>query len=72
MGRGAFDRRRSGLRGSNEGNVFALDAKTGDPLWQFQAGGPMRANPMAFSVKGRQHLAVAAGRAYAVFALPAQ
>ena len=38
--------------GSNEGNVFALDAKTGDPLWQFQAGGPMRANPMSFLVKG--------------------
>ena len=58
--------------GSNEGNVFALDAKTGDPLWQFQAGGPIRANPMSFSVKGRQHVAVAAGRAYVVFALPIQ
>ena len=56
--------------GSNEGNVFALDAKTGAPLWQFQAGGPMRANPMSFSAEGRQFVAVAAGRAYVVFALP--
>ena len=55
--------------GSNEGNVFALDAKTGEPLWQFQAGGPMRANPMTFAVEGRQHIAVAAGRVFVVFAL---
>jgi alcohol dehydrogenase (cytochrome c) len=56
--------------GSNEGNVFALDAKTGAPLWQFQAGGAMRANPMSYSVEGRQHIAVAAGRAFVAFALP--
>ena len=56
--------------GSNEGNVFALDAKTGAPLWQFQAGGAMRANPMSYSVEGRQHIAVAAGRAFIAFALP--
>jgi alcohol dehydrogenase (cytochrome c) len=56
--------------GSNEGNLFALDAKTGEPLWQFQAGGPMRANPISFSVEGHQYVAVAAGRAYIVFALP--
>jgi hypothetical protein len=30
----------------------------------------MRSNPMSFSVEGRQHVAVAAGRAYVVFALP--
>ena len=57
--------------GSNEGNIFALDAKTGAPLWQFQAGGAMRANPMSYSVEGRQHIAVAAGRAFIAFALPA-
>ena len=26
--------------GSDEGNFFALDAKTGKPLWDFQTGGP--------------------------------
>jgi alcohol dehydrogenase (cytochrome c) len=56
--------------GSNEGNVFALDAKTGEPLWQFQAGGPIRSNPMSFAVDGRQYVAMAAGRAFIVFALP--
>jgi alcohol dehydrogenase (cytochrome c) len=24
--------------GSDEGNVFALDAETGKPLWDFQSG----------------------------------
>ena len=39
--------------GSNEGNFFALDAKTGKPLWQFQTGGAIRSGPMSFLV-GRQ------------------
>jgi alcohol dehydrogenase (cytochrome c) len=55
--------------GSNEGNVFALDARTGQALWQFQAGGAVRANPMSFAVDGRQHVAIAGGRAFVVFAL---
>lgn len=56
--------------GSNEGNFYALDAKTGAPLWQFQVGGMVRSNPMTFLVDGRQHVAVGAGRAVFVFALP--
>lgn len=35
-----------------------------------QAGDPIRASPISFSVDGRQHGAVAAGRAFIVFALP--
>lgn len=56
--------------GSNEGNFFALDAKTGAPLWQFQVGGIVRSNPTTFLVDGRQHVSVAAGRAVFMFALP--
>jgi alcohol dehydrogenase (cytochrome c) len=55
--------------GSNEGNFFALDATTGRALWQFQTGGAIRSNPMSFAVDGRQHVAIAAGRAFLVFAL---
>ena len=55
--------------GSNEGNVFALDATTGRALWQFQTGGPVRTNPMSFAVDGRQHIVIAGGRAFIVFAL---
>ena len=55
--------------GSNEGNFFALDAATGKPLWQFQTGGAIRSGPMSFAIDGRQHVAVAAGRAIFVFAV---
>jgi alcohol dehydrogenase (cytochrome c) len=56
--------------GSNEGSVYALDATTGAPLWDFQTGGAVAANPIAFLVDGRQHVAIAAGGALFVFALP--
>jgi alcohol dehydrogenase (cytochrome c) len=56
--------------GSNEGNVYALDAATGKPLWDFQTGGACAANPISFLVDGRQHVALASGRALFVFALP--
>ncbi|HJZ77378.1 MAG TPA: PQQ-dependent dehydrogenase, methanol/ethanol family [Vicinamibacterales bacterium] len=55
--------------GSNEGNFFALDAKSGKPLWQFQTGGAIRSGPMSFLASGRQHVAVAGGHALFVFAL---
>ncbi len=31
--------------GSDEGNFFALDSATGKPLWEFQTGGSVGANP---------------------------
>jgi alcohol dehydrogenase (cytochrome c) len=48
--------------GSDEGNFFALDAKTGKPRWDFQTGGPIAANPISFTIDGRQHIAIAADR----------
>lgn len=56
--------------GSNEGNFYALDAKTGAPLWQFQVGGGVRSNPTTYLVDGKQHVSIGAGRALFVFALP--
>jgi len=55
--------------GSNEGNFYALDAKTGKALWQFQTGGLIRSGPMSFGVDGKQRVAVAGGRAIFVFGL---
>ncbi|MBI3684727.1 MAG: PQQ-dependent dehydrogenase, methanol/ethanol family [Acidobacteria bacterium] len=55
--------------GSDEGNVFALDALTGKPLWDYQAGGPVAANPISFAIDGRQYVAVAADRVLIVFGL---
>jgi alcohol dehydrogenase (cytochrome c) len=58
--------------GTDEGNVFAIDASTGAPLWQFQAGGGVRTNPISFAIEGRQHVAISAGGALFVFGLPAR
>ena len=55
--------------GSNEGNFYALDAKSGKPLWQFQTGGVIRSGPMSFLANGKQYVAVAGGHALFVFAL---
>jgi alcohol dehydrogenase (cytochrome c) len=55
--------------GSDEGNFFALDATSGKPLWDFQTGGPIFSNPIAFAVDGKQSIAIAADRVLYVFGL---
>jgi alcohol dehydrogenase (cytochrome c) len=55
--------------GSNEGNIFALDADTGEPLWDFQSGGPVRTNPMSFAVDGKQRVVSTGGSTLYVFGL---
>jgi alcohol dehydrogenase (cytochrome c) len=55
--------------GTNEGNFFALDARTGAPLWNFQTGGDIAANPVSFLVDGKQRVAIAAHGALIVFGL---
>ncbi len=54
---------------TNEGQVFALQATTGKPLWRFQAGGAGRGNPMSYAVGGKQYVAVTMGNALQVFGL---
>jgi alcohol dehydrogenase (cytochrome c) len=56
--------------GTNEGNVFALDADNGKPLWDFNVGGGVRANPISYSTDGKQFVVMSAGTAFFVFALP--
>jgi alcohol dehydrogenase (cytochrome c) len=53
--------------GSDEGNFFALDAKTGKALWDFQTGGRIAANPVSFTIDGKQCVAIAAGQVLYVF-----
>ncbi|RPI50830.1 MAG: PQQ-dependent dehydrogenase, methanol/ethanol family, partial [Acidobacteria bacterium] len=54
---------------SRDGNIFALDAKTGKYLWHFQTGGNHQASPMSYAVDGRQHVALAAGNVIFSFTL---
>jgi alcohol dehydrogenase (cytochrome c) len=55
--------------GSDEGNFYALDARTGKSLWDFQTGGAIQANPIAFTVDGQQRIAISADRVLYVFGL---
>ncbi len=55
--------------GSDEGDFYALDAHTGKPLWDFQTGGAISANPISFTVDGHQYIAIAADRVLYLFGL---
>src|SRR5215471_18065103 len=55
--------------GCDEGYFFAVDAAAGKPLWRFQTGGKIIANPMSYLSAGKQHVAIAAGHAIYAFAL---
>jgi alcohol dehydrogenase (cytochrome c) len=58
-----------------EGEVIALNARTGAPLWHFQTGGNpggagMEGSPMSYSVDGKQFITISAGDVLYTFALP--
>ena len=56
--------------GSDEGYFFALDAATGREVWRKNLGGIIRANPVTYTVNGRQLVSIAAGSSVFTFALP--
>jgi alcohol dehydrogenase (cytochrome c) len=47
--------------GEPTGEINALNARTGDLLWQFQCGSGHHSSPTTYSVGGRQYLAVPSG-----------
>lgn len=49
---------------------YAVDARTGERLWQIQTGGGINAAPMTYEVEGRQYVTIAAGRVLLTFSLP--
>jgi len=55
--------------GDREGYFFALDAKSGKPLWHRQLGGTVIAPPVTWARNGRQYLTIAAGPSIFTFAL---
>jgi alcohol dehydrogenase (cytochrome c) len=50
-----------------EGQVFAVHAETGKPLWRFQAGGAGRSNPISYLADGKQYVAVTMGNSLYCF-----
>ncbi|MBL8228517.1 MAG: PQQ-dependent dehydrogenase, methanol/ethanol family [Bryobacterales bacterium] len=57
--------------GSPDGDFLALDATTGNVLYRFRTGATVVANPVTYSIDGRQQVAIVAGKALFVFELPA-
>jgi len=55
--------------GTEEGNFFALDARTGKHLWHFPAGGRVVANPISYLAGGKQYVAIPAGDVLMAFGL---
>jgi alcohol dehydrogenase (cytochrome c) len=53
-----------------DGNLVALDAKTGAHLWHFPTGANMAASPMSYAIDGKQYVAIAAGNVVYAFSLP--
>jgi alcohol dehydrogenase (cytochrome c) len=53
--------------GTNEGQFFALDSKTGAELWRANLGGVIAAGPVSYLSKGKQHITIAAGSALFTF-----
>ena len=47
--------------GTADRRFFALDADTGDLLWETRLNGDVSGAPVTFEVDGRQYLAVGAG-----------
>lgn len=52
-----------------DGNILALDGKTGKYLWHYQTGGNHAASPMSYAIDGKQYVALAAGNVVFSFAL---
>jgi alcohol dehydrogenase (cytochrome c) len=46
--------------GDDDGNLVALDAKTGADLWHFPTGQTLYASPVTFEVDGKQFVTIAA------------
>ena len=53
-----------------DGNLVALDAKTGAHLWHFPTGANMAASPISYAIDGKQYVAIAAGNTVYAFTLP--
>ena len=47
--------------GKHTGEVIALDADTGEQLWQFRTPSGVNANPVTWTRNGRQYVTILAG-----------
>ena len=55
--------------GTLEGNIFALDAETGEIVWRFLGNDRVYASPISFLSRGKQHVSLAVGDVLVTFSL---
>ena len=55
--------------GDDQGEFTALDVRTGKSLWHFNTGQQITASPVAYSWKGEDYIAIAAGSNVVAFGL---
>jgi alcohol dehydrogenase (cytochrome c) len=55
--------------GSRDGTFLALDAETGESLWEVQLGAAVEAGPMSYAVGGDQYVAIQVGHTMFNFGL---
>ena len=55
--------------GDLTGNILAVDAARGAPLWHFSTHQGINASPMTYQLEGRQYVTLAAGSELMTFAL---
>ena len=55
--------------GELNGEFVALNARTGSPVWHFNTGQPINAQPMTYFVSGTQYVAIASATDVFGFAL---
>jgi alcohol dehydrogenase (cytochrome c) len=59
--------------GDSEGNLLALDSRSGKLLWRYQMGATLHGtSPVTYMLDGRQHILVPAGTTLTAWALPPQ
>jgi glucose dehydrogenase len=58
------------FQGSDTGDFYALDARTGKEVFRYTATGPVRANPLTYRMAGRQYVTVVAANKVLTFGLP--
>ena len=54
--------------GDNDGNFYAVDAKTGARLWNYQTGAAIYAAPITYAIDGKQYVLLGAGTTLVAFA----
>lgn len=55
---------------SKDGNLIAISASNGKPLWHYQTGGEIKNSPISYAVDGKQYVAIASSSTLITFALP--